>query len=285
MEKEKLQEILSKHLKWLKNEKGGERADLSGSNLRGSDLSCSNLSGSNLSGSNLSGSDLSCSNLSGSDLSYSNLSGSNLSGSDLSDSNLSCSNLRGSDLSCSNLSDSNLSGSNLRGSDLSDSNLRGSDLSDSNLSCSNLRGSDLRGSDLSGSNLRGSDLSDSNLSGSNLRDVKDADKMQDIFISHTSICPEGTIIGWKKCRGNVIVKLEIPAEAKRSNATGRKCRAEYAKVLEVIGADVGISQHDCNTEYRVGEIVKPDKWDDNRWYECSNGIHFFITRLEAENYI
>ena len=137
----------------------------------------------------------------------------------------------------------------------------------------------LAGADLGDAYLRGADLRGANLAG-----VKDADKIQDILISHTSICPEGTIIGWKKCHNNVIVKLEIPAEAKRSNATGRKCRAEYAKVLEVIGASVGISKHDNKTEYREGEIIKPDAWGDNRWDECSNGIHFFITRLEAENY-
>ena len=148
----------------------------------------------------------------------------------------------------------------------------------------NLGDANLGGAYLIDANLIGADLRGANLRGANLGDVKDADKMQDILISHTSICPEGTVIGWKKCNGDVIVKLEIPAEAKRSNATGRKCRAEYAKVLEVIGADVGISRHDGKTEYRKGGIVKPDAWDDNRWDECSNGIHFFITRLEAENY-
>jgi hypothetical protein len=173
----------------------------------------------------------------------------------------------------------------LGGADLRGADLRGADLGGADLVGADLVGANLRGADLGGANLVGADLVGANLGGANLVGVKDADKMQNILISHTSICPEGTLIGWKKCRNNVIVKLEIPAEAKRSNATGRKCRAEYAKVLEVIGAEVGISQHDCDTEYRTGEIVKPDKWDDNRWDECSNGIHFFITRLEAENYI
>ena len=153
-----------------------------------------------------------------------------------------------------------------------------------NLRDAYLGGANLGGADLRGAYLGGANLGDANLGGADLRGVKDADKIQDILISHTSICPEGTIIGWKKCRDNIIVKLEIPAEAKRSNSTGRKCRAEYAKVLEVIGAEVGISQHDYKTEYRTGEIIKSDSWDDNRWDECSNGIHFFITRLEAENY-
>jgi hypothetical protein len=100
-----------------------------------------------------------------------------------------------------------------------------------------------------------------------------------------SICPEGDIIGWKKCKGGVIVKLLIPADAKRSNATGRKCRAEYAKVLEIFGDDIALSDYDGGkTIYKAGETVIPDKWDDNRWDECSNGIHFFITRAEAEAY-
>lgn len=100
----------------------------------------------------------------------------------------------------------------------------------------------------------------------------------------TVITPEGSLIGWKKCRSDVIVKLRIPEEARRSNAAGRKCRAEFADVLEVIGGDVGISQHDGTTEYRVGERVTCDKWCEDRWAECAGGIHFFITRWEAENY-
>ena len=76
----------------------------------------------------------------------------------------------------------------------------------------------------------------------------------------------------------------IGEKARRSNASGRKCRAEYVEVLEVIGAEVGISQHDNKTEYRVGKIVRCDKWNEDRWTECSGGIHFFLTRIEAENY-
>ncbi len=82
----------------------------------------------------------------------------------------------------------------------------------------------------------------------------------------------------------MIVKLRIPADARRSHAFGRKCRAEFADVLEVIGAEIGISKHDGKTEYRVGQRVTPDAFDANWADECSNGVHFFITRLEAEAY-
>ena len=132
----------------------------------------------------------------------------------------------------------------------------------------------------SGADLSGANLSGANLSGASLYGIKNAD----LVIARTRILSEGDLIGWKKCKNNVIVKMQIPSDAKRSHAFGRKCRAEYVKVLEVIGAEVGIAQHDGKTEYRKGEIVKPDSFDENWQDECAPGIHFFITRIEAENY-
>jgi hypothetical protein len=149
------------------------------------------------------------------------------------------------------------------------------DLSGANLSGAHLSGADLSGADLSRAHLSGADLSRAYLSR-----AKDAE----FAIAQTRILPEGDLIGWKKCAGGIIAKVRIPPDAKRSSAFGRKCRAEYVDVLELFGGDVGISQHDEKTEYRVGQRVVPDRWDDNWQEECSSGIHFFITRLEAENY-
>ena len=131
----------------------------------------------------------------------------------------------------------------------------------------------------SGANLSGANLHDANLRGANL---SGAYNIPEYVFSSTTITPESQFIGWKKCKGDVLVKLMVGKNARRSNATGRKCRAEYVKVLEVIGAEVGISQHDGVTEYRVGKIVRCDKWEEDRWIECGGGIHFYITRSEAE---
>ena len=204
-------------------------------------------------------------NLSRADLSRANLSGADLYGANLSRANLSGANLSGADLSGANLSGANLSGANLSGADLSRVNLSWVDLSRVNLSWASLSWADLSWADLSGADLSR---------------VKNAD----LVIARTRILSEGDLIGWKKCKNNVIVKMQIPSDAKRSHAFGRKCRAEYVKVLEVIGAEVGIAQHDGKTEYRKGEIVKPDSFDENWQEECAPGIHFFITRIEAENY-
>jgi hypothetical protein len=149
----------------------------------------------------------------------------------------------------------------------------------------NLRGADLRGADLRGANLRGADLRGAYLTGADLRgaDLGGAQNAEHVIAS-TRILPDGDLIGWKKCRDGILVKLRIPESAKRSSAFGRKCRSEFADVLEVIGGEVGIAQHDGKTEYRVGQRVVPDKWDDDWQEECAGGIHFFITRLEAEGY-
>jgi len=197
--------------------------------------------------------------------------------------------LRGADLRWAYLQGANLQGANLQGADLRMANLQGAnlrmaDLHDADLRDANLRKAHLRMADLQGANLRmadlqGANLRMANLQGANLRD--------EILIAYTSITPEGQLVGWKKCTDDVIVKISIPSESPRSNATGRKCRAKFVDVLDVFGAigtKKGISQHDGRTEYIVGKRVECDKWDENRWNECSGGIHFFLTRHEAEQY-
>lgn len=150
-----------------------------------------------------------------------------------------------------------------------------------------LGGADLRGANLGGANLRGANLRDANLGGANLRDAN----LRDADAARLRVLPdEGDVIGWKKCRGNVIVKLRIPGDARRSNATGRKCRADRAEVLEIVGidgkpVDVAASQHDEEFTYRAGETVTVDDFDENRWNECAPGIHFYITRAEAEAHL
>ena len=107
------------------------------------------------------------------------------------------------------------------------------------------------------------------------------------------ICPEeGSFIGWKKLEYNCIAKLLIPKDAKRSSATTRKCRASKAIVLEIYDENgnimnddfIGRSRFNNDCQYKKGQTVIPDSFDEARWEECSSGIHFFITRKEAELY-
>ena len=200
--------------------------------------------------------------------------------------------LRGADLRGADLRGANLYGANLYGADLRGANLRGADLYGANLYGANLYGADLYGADLYGANLYGAnlygaDLYGADLYGADLRgpDLRGAKNISPLIRARLSILPDdGDVTGWKKCQYGILVKLRIPAKAKRSNATGRKCRAEYAKVLEIIGADEAYSSYDPEFVYRKGETVRPDSWDDDWTVECGSGIHFFITRAEAEDY-
>ena len=190
--------------------------------------------------------------------------------------------LRDADLRCADLR-----GADLRHANLRHANLRGADLCDADLRCADLRGACLRYAGLLYADLRYANLRDADLCGADLcgADLCDAENLV-LPIA----CPEkGSFIGWKQCRGDLIVELEICADAKRSSATGRKCRCDKAKVISITTpegtpADSAISQYTETFAYRVGETVSVDDFDDNRWNECAPGIHFFITRQEAVDY-
>ena len=159
-----------------------------------------------------------------------------------------------------------------------------------------LYGAYLMHAGLHGANLTHADLHGADLMHADLRDAYDVK----LSIAKISILPdEGDIIGWKKAWTDnempptpVIVKLLIPADAQRSNATGRKCRASKARVLDLqdkqgnsLPSDTtAYSGYDTDFTYKKGETIHVEDFDTNRWKECAPGIHFFITRIEAAEY-
>lgn len=267
MKIKQLNEILELHEKWLKALDGGVRADLSYADLRGIDLSGINLSyadlmGANLKGANLRYIDLSCAKLIGANLSDTDLKGANLNDTDLSYANLMCANLSETDLTEADLSDADLTEANLRFADLTEADLSYADLSYADLMCT-----DLRGANLSGVRIN-------------------------LYTSFFALqCPEkGSFTAFKKA-GNYVIELLIPASAKRSSATSRKCRASKAKVVAIYNLDGTKSRltsiksdYDESFIYEIGKTLKVKDFDDDRWNECSTGIHFFITFDEAKLY-
>ena len=133
-------------------------------------------------------------------------------------------------------------------------------------------------------NLRDANLRDANLYGADLRGAKNVP-----FIPYA--CPDfGIFIGYKKASG-YIVELEIQEDAKRLSATTRKCRCDKAKVLRILNYDRTLadvtevrSSYDGKFIYKVGEMVSVDNFDEDRWNECSTGIHFFVNFQEAVDY-
>ena len=128
-----------------------------------------------------------------------------------------------------------------------------------------------------------------NLAGANLADVSLVVAKNVPFIPLA--CPDsGSFIAYKRA-SNYIIKLQIPEDAKRFSATGRKCRCDKAEVLEIQNLDGTLaditkikSNFDETFIYEVGKIVSVDNFDEDRWNECSTGIHFFVNRQEAVQY-
>ena len=245
MKQEQIEKILEEHKAWL-NRTGGAKADLYGADLCGA-----------------------------------NLCDANLCGADLRDADLRDADLRDADLYGANLCDANLCDANLRDADLRDADLYGANLCGANLCDANLRGANL-----CDANLRDANLCDADLRGADLRGVR----YNEQTAYYAMQCPEkGAYIGYKKAEGK-IVELEIQENAKRSSATTRKCRASKAKVLSITSIDgkehfkKAKSSRDNSFVYRVGETVEVKDFDEDRWNECSTGIHHFITREEAERY-
>ena len=147
---------------------------------------------------------------------------------------------------------------NLKGADLRKADLRGVDIWRANL----------RGADLRGAYLRGADLWRANLREAKLPDFQ--------------ICPKtGSFEAWKKLDTG-ICKLLIPEDAKRTSCLiNRKCRASHVKVLKGNGRSKTAYS---KLEYKEGEMVYADKFCDDIRIDCSNGIHFFVTRKEAEEW-
>ena len=260
-----LKKILDEHLLWLNGE-GGSRANLFGANLRGA----------NLFGANLRDANLRCA--------------------DLRNANLRCADLRNADLRNADLCCADLRNADLRNADLCRADLHNADLCNADLCDADLRRADLRNADLCDADLCDADLCDANLRNADLcdADLRCASMDQMIWNIHTAFyplqCPDsGSYIGYKKASG-LVVELEIPADARRSSATSRKCRASKAKVLSITdingnpGGDQVRSNFDPNFVYAIGETVEVTDFDDNRWNECSTGIHHFITRAEAVIY-
>ena len=271
-------------------------ADLGGADLRCADLLGADLRDADLGGAYLRDADLGVADLGGAYLRDADLGGADLRGADLRDAYLGDADLGGADLG----------GADLRGADLRCADLGGADLRDAYLGGAYLRDADLGGAylggaDLGGADLLGADLRDADLGGAYLRDaylggayLGGAKNVPLIPFS----CPsDGSFIGWKKINnykesytGSYLVKLEIPEDARRCSSTSYKCRCDKARVLAITRIKDGknvdiitnISYGEC--VYKVGEMVIPDGFDEDRWNECSSGIHFFINKQQAIDY-
>jgi hypothetical protein len=195
--------------------------------------------------------------------------------------------LQGADLTAVNFRNFDFCGANLRNANLSWTNLRGVNFTSADLRGANLFRAYLAEACLVDANLKGAQLLEADLSSALLRDAKMPDPL-------VRLPPVGqSFIGWKQVRGGHILKLEIPADSPRiSTFVGTKCRAQSAKVLEAFTYDRNPTQKtvfdsifDRRFVYTLGEVVKVYDFNNDNRVECAPGVHFFMDRNEAEDYL
>lgn len=203
------------------------------------------------------------------------------------------SNFSYSDFYCSEMNGITINFSDLRNSSFIKACLQGGDFTKTKINSTDFRNSDLTGAWFKTANFNddishGQHKTDFNIyfENADLTGVRFKDDFKNSYtFKRLMILPEeGSFIGWKKCKNNVIVKLLIPQNSDRINTTKRNCRAAFVEVLDVIGGNKGISFYDENVIYETGIRIHADEFDSDWKNEETHGIHFFLTKQEAEIY-
>ena len=106
----------------------------------------------------------------------------------------------------------------------------------------------------------------------------------------------GSFHGWKKLAYDVLAHVLIPADAERVGGSEfGKCRASKVITLDLwdrngVHLTDPIARHAGTyrpmvAEYQWGEETVADNYDPDPTKQCTGGIHFFLTRQEALDYL
>ena len=201
-------------------------------------------------------------------------------------------NLENYDLSNMNFSHSNFINVNLSNVNFCSSQLVNVLLDDCNLQNANLKNANLERASLRRANLTYADIRGAKLYAAVLENaILDNIIFDDNTKNFRIHCPEkGAFIAYKKGLNNLIVKLLIPSDARRVSSTMNCCRCDKAKVLEIKNFegtkffDEAWSTVAENFCYKLGEWVYAENFNEDRWYDSTGGIHFWMTEDEAKAY-
>ena len=195
--------------------------------------------------------------------------------------------LSGMDFVLSSFQNTVLDGVNFEGSSVENSLFDGCSLHGVNFKNANMKTASFRGCDLADSNIEGANLFGAVLERADIHGVRSNEQTR-WFRMH---CPKtGPILGYKKCVNDRLVQLLIPADAKRTSATLPSCRCNKAKVLTIKNFDSteeyeeAWSLVDENFVYRKGEWVEVKDFNEDRWFDSTTGIHFWMSRDDAIGY-
>ncbi len=195
--------------------------------------------------------------------------------------------LSNTDLTLSSFQDTVLNNVDFHGSSVENALFDGCPMHGADFQNADMRTASFRYCDMRKCNIRGADLFGAVLEFARLEEIEPDENTKWFRL----YCPEkGAFLGYKKCVNNRLVQLLIPADAKRTSATRPSCRCSKAKVLTIKSFDFkenyeeAWSLVDENFVYRRGEWVEVKNFNEDRWMDSTTGIHFWLTREEAEAY-
>ena len=142
-----------------------------------------------------------------------------------------------------------------------------------------------------GADLDGTSFAQANLTEANLQDTNIITAEFDNTVGIYPVCPtHGNFIGWtigEDFKGNeCLVEIFIPAWARRSSGTTRKCRTEALVVNSLERLKDGYNPFGVPLRFRdyiltKNEVIRDKDYEVDRFKTSSTDLYFWISKEEA----
>lgn len=278
-------------------------AYLYGANLSGSDLTSADFSGACMSEANLNGAKIDnvnfnkaymrCATLTGAKINHSLFDGANLNEAHLSGATIFYTHMEGTRMARAVITDASLYVVHMGGANLENASFEGSKLGHVEMRMANIQSANFTSAGITEScrfehaHLTNANFTSASISKDTSFDFADLHGCEFDGEERNRLgrILDRPVTGYKKSREGDIVTLEIPKGAVVFSINNNKCRTNMAKVTDTDGKPELSSIFDKEFKYRVGDEIAPvGEFDLMYNIECASGIHFFLTREEAERY-
>ena len=219
------------------------------------------------------------------------LKGWNFKGQNLTSANFAGADLEGACFIDAILVNANFEDANLKNADFSCVNTWSANFNETNCKDAVFLSANLTEASFEGADLDGASFAQANLTGANLQDTNIITAEFDNTVGIYPVCPtHGNFIGWtigEDFRGEeCLVEVFIPAWARRSSGTTRKCRTEALVVNSVERLKDGYNPFGVPLRFRdyiltKNEVIRDNDYEVDRFKVSSTDLYFWISKEEA----
>lgn len=212
-------------------------------------------------------------------------------GQNLTSANFAGANLEGACFIDATLVSTNFEGANLKNVDFSCANAWSANFNETNCKDALFLSANLTEASFEGADLDGTSFAQANLTEANLQDTNIITAEFDNTVGIYPVCPtHGNFIGWtigEDFKGNeCLVEIFIPAWARRSSGTTRKCRTEALVVNSLERLKDGYNPFGVPLRFRdyiltKNEVIRDKDYEVDRFKVSSTDLYFWISKEEA----